>query len=67
MVPRYEEFIRDVLTTLHANIRELRDRKGFADAEELPHIEARKAAYEEAVSIIRDSAGEFGIPKDVVD
>ncbi|GIL22415.1 MAG: hypothetical protein BroJett042_09280 [Bacteroidota bacterium] len=66
MLPRYEEFIQDVFISLHANIRELRERKTFADAEELAHIEARLAAYEEVVQIFRESAREFEIPNEAV-
>ena len=63
MKPAYEEFIQDVLITLHMNLRELKERKNFADPKELDHIEARIAAYQEMLSILRDSADQFGIPK----
>ena len=64
MQSRYEDFIRDVLITLHMNLRELRERKNFADPEELSHIEAKLLAYEEMLSILKDSADEFQIPKE---
>jgi len=64
MVERYQDFIRDVVITLHANIRETGERKNFADPEELTHIEARLQAYHEMLSILRDSADEFQIPKE---
>jgi len=66
MEHRYIEFIQDVLITIHENIRELKDRKGFADPEELPHIEAKLIAYHEMLAIIRMSADEFGLPKDQI-
>jgi hypothetical protein len=60
---KYIKYIQDILISLHANIRELRDRKGFADPEELTHIEAKIIAYEEVLAIMRVSADEFNIPK----
>lgn len=64
MQPRYEDFVRDVLITVHMNLRELRERRNFADPDELAHIEAKLLAYEEMVSILRDSAREFDLPAD---
>jgi hypothetical protein len=63
---QYIEYIQDVLISFHENIRELRDRKGFADAEELTHIEAKIIAYEEALAIMRMSAEDFNIPKNEI-
>ena len=63
MEKNYIEFIQDVLISIHENIRELRDRKGFADPEELTHINAKLIAYEEVLAILRMSADEFKIPK----
>lgn len=64
MLEQYKDFIRDVVITLHMNIKETGDRKGFADPEELPHIEARLQAYHEVLSVLRQSADEFRIPKE---
>ena len=63
MESKYEDFIRDVLITIHMNLRELRERKSFADPEEMTHIEAKMIAYEELLSILRDSADQFNIPR----
>jgi hypothetical protein len=63
MEQRYIEFIQDVLITIHENIHELQDRKGFADPEEINHIEARLLTYQEILAIIRVSAEEFKLPK----
>lgn len=63
MQSRLVEFIQDVLISIHENIRELKERKTFADPEELTHIEAKLLAYHEILSIIRFSADEFKIPK----
>jgi hypothetical protein len=62
MQARYEDFVRDVVITLHMNLREIRERKNFADPDELAHIEAKLLAYNEMLGILRDSAEEFGIP-----
>ncbi|MBL0744332.1 hypothetical protein [Chryseolinea lacunae] len=64
MQARFVEFIQDVLITLHQNIRDLKERRGFADAEELTHIEAKLLAYQEMLSILQSSADEFNIPRD---
>jgi len=64
MQPRYIEFIHDVLISLHQNIRELKERRGFADPEELTHIEAKLLAYQEVLSILQASADEFHIPRE---
>jgi hypothetical protein len=66
MSTRHIEFIQDVLITIHSNIRELRERKNFADPEELTHIEAKLLAYTEVLAILRFSADDVGIdPKEV--
>jgi hypothetical protein len=64
MTVSYQDFIRDVVITIYMNIRELKERKNFADPEEMPHIEAKLLAYEEMLSILRGSADEFKIPKE---
>jgi len=63
MERKYIEFIQDVLISVHQNIHELRDRKSFAEAQELSHIEAKILAYQEMLSIMQMSADEFGLPK----
>ncbi|HYG18816.1 MAG TPA: hypothetical protein VD816_07800 [Ohtaekwangia sp.] len=62
----YIEFLQDVLITMHANIRELRERKSFANPEDLTYIEAKLTAYNELLSILRSSADEFGIDRDAI-
>jgi len=64
MEQRYIEFVQDVLITIHENLRELSERKGFADPEELTHIEAKMLAYNEILAILRDSANTFQLPKE---
>lgn len=54
----------DVLITLHMNLQELEERKGFADPEGLTYIEAKLMAYREMLSILQISANEFGIRKE---
>lgn len=59
----YVQFLQDVLITIHANIRELKERKTFADPEELTYIEAKLVAYHELLATLRMSADEFGIER----
>ena len=66
MQQRWIEFIQDVLITIHENIRDLKERRGFADPEELTHIEAKLLAYYEMLSTLRSSATEFKIPHDQI-
>jgi len=66
MQQRWVEFIQDFLITIHENIRELKERRGFADPEELSHIEAKLLAYNEILFALRASASEFNIPQDQV-
>lgn len=56
-------FLQDVLITVHANIRELKERRTFADPEELTYIEAKLVAYHELLATLRMSADEFGIDR----
>lgn len=60
---RYIEYIQDVLISIHENLRELNQRRGFADPQELPHIDGKIMAYQEMLSILRMSAETFGLPK----
>ena len=64
MQERWVEFIQDFLITIHENIRELKQRRSFADPEELTHIEAKLLAYNEILSALKSGAVEFKIPQD---
>lgn len=64
MQHRWVEFVQDVLITIHENIRDLKERRSFADPEELIHIEAKLLAYNEILFTLRSSAAEFKIPQD---
>jgi hypothetical protein len=66
MQQRWIEFMQDVLITIHENIRDLKERRSFADPEELTHIEAKLLAYYEVLSALRSSAAEFKIPQDQI-
>ena len=54
-------FVQDVLITIRANIRDLQEKKAFADPEELDYIEGRLFSYHEVLSILRASATDIGI------
>jgi hypothetical protein len=66
MEKKYIEFIQDVLISVHENLHELKDRKNFADPEELSHIEAKIIAYQEMLAIISMSAETFALPKNEI-
>lgn len=61
---KYVEFLQNVLISLHENIHEARERKNFADKEELDYIEGKLMAYNEVLAILRMSAKQFGIPSE---
>jgi hypothetical protein len=46
-----EEFIQDVLITIHANIRDLEEKKSFADPEEHDYIDGRLFSYIEMLAV----------------
>lgn len=56
-----EAFIQDVLITIHANIRDLEEKKAFADPEEQDYIDGRLFSYVEMLAILRASARDTGI------
>jgi hypothetical protein len=62
MDSRTIEFVQDVIITIHVNIRELKERKNFADPEEQSYIDGKLQAYNEMISILRSSAKEFQLP-----
>jgi hypothetical protein len=64
MDKRSIEFIQDVLISIHENLHELQERKNFADPEEYTYIEAKIMAYQEMIAILKNSAEQFGIPKE---
>lgn len=66
MQERWIEFVQDVLITIHENIRELKERRSFADPEELNYIEAKLLAYHEILATFQSSAVEFKIPKEAL-
>lgn len=62
MEKRYFEFVQDILISIHENLHELSERKNFAGADELPHIEGKIIAYQEMLAILRSSAAAFELP-----
>jgi hypothetical protein len=63
---RYIEFLQDVLISIQENLRELNERKTFAEPEEIAHIEGKIMAYQEMLSILNMSATAFKLPKDEI-
>jgi hypothetical protein len=62
MEQAYQEFIQDLVISLHVNIREIRERKNFAAPEELEYIEGKLLAYQEVLSLLQAGAREFKLP-----
>ncbi|GAB3495415.1 hypothetical protein GCM10027341_12750 [Spirosoma knui] len=63
---QFEQFIQDVLITIHANIRDLEEKKAFADPEEQDYIDGRLFSYIEMLAILRASARDMNIdPKEI--
>ena len=56
-----EEFIQDVLISIHANIRDLEEKRTFANPEEHDYIDGRLFSYGEMLAILRASAHDTGI------
>ncbi|CCH51803.1 hypothetical protein BN8_00750 [Fibrisoma limi BUZ 3] len=56
-----EDFIQDVLISLHANIRDLEEKRTFADPEEHNYIDGRLFSYVEMLAILRASAKDTGV------
>lgn len=56
-----EDFIQDVLISIHANIRDLEEKRTFADPEEHNYIDGRLFSYVEMLAILRASARDTGI------
>jgi hypothetical protein len=63
MDSRTVEFIQDIVITLNENIRELRERKNFADPEEQSYIDGKLQAYIEVLATLRASADEFNLSR----
>lgn len=57
------EYIHNVLITIHENIRETSDRRGWADEDELAHIESRLLVYNEVLQIFKLTAREMELPE----
>ena len=64
MSSKHAELIQDLLITLHANIHDLRERKNFADPEELNYIEGKLQAYSEILNAIRSSDNDVDLGRD---
>jgi hypothetical protein len=57
----WSAYVQDIVISLYANIRDLEEKRAFADPEERDYIEGRLFSYGEVLSIIRASAKDFGI------
>ena len=60
---QFEEFFHDIIITMHENIRDLEEKRAFADPEERDYISGRMFSYGEVLEIMKDSARRFGFDK----
>ncbi|GAB3905392.1 hypothetical protein GCM10028803_36190 [Larkinella knui] len=58
---QFMDFFQDVLISVYANIRDLREKQGFADPEEQDYLRGRLVSYEEILELFRMSARDTGI------
>ena len=61
-----EEFVQDVLITVHANIRDLEEKRTFADRNEQDYIDGRLFSYVEVLAILRQSARDTGLDPNAI-
>jgi hypothetical protein len=57
----YKEYLREVIVILKTNIEDLKQKKGFGDAEEQEYIAGRLFSYHEVIISLRATLAEFGI------
>jgi hypothetical protein len=62
MEQAYRDFIQDIVISLHANLREIRERRNFAAPDERDYIEGKMLAYQEVISLLQSGAKEFKLP-----
>ena len=62
------DYIQNVVIGIHENIREIRDRKGWADPKEMNYIETKLLTYNEILQLLKMTAkdmeleeGELGL------
>ena len=58
---RLTEYIHNVLISIHENIREIKERKNWADPKELAHIESKLLTYHEVIQIFKFTAKDMGL------
>jgi hypothetical protein len=61
---RSSQFVQDVVITIHENLRELKERRNFAEPEEQSYIDGKLQAYNEVLSLLKESAKELDLPYD---
>ncbi|UII25953.1 hypothetical protein LVD15_22030 [Fulvivirga maritima] len=58
-----KDYLNNVLIGIHENIKEVRDRKGWAEEKEILHIETKLLTYNEVLQIFKFTAKEMGLPE----
>ena len=58
------DYIHSVVTGLHENMREIRDRKGWADPKEINYIESKLLTYNEVLQLFKMTAKDMELPEE---
>jgi len=58
------DYIHNLLIGIHENIREIKNRKGWADSKELNHIETKLLTYNEVLQLFKFTANEMSLPEE---
>jgi len=58
------EFIQNVMIGLHENIREIRERKSWADSKEINYIETKLLTYNEILQLFKFTAKDMQLPEE---
>lgn len=58
------DYIHNVMISIHQNIKEVRDRKSWAEDKELYHIESKLLTYNEVLQIFKMTAREMGLQEE---
>ena len=58
------EYIQNIVIGLHENIREIRERKGWADPKELNYIETKLLTYNEVLQLLKMTAKDMHLEEE---
>ncbi|MBX9852470.1 MAG: hypothetical protein K2X86_12030 [Cytophagaceae bacterium] len=62
----FKNFLKDVISILKDNIRDLKEKRMFADDNEKDYIAARLFSYHEIISSIKSQLSEYNISEEEI-